>query len=96
MTAGKLIALIKENIMVESTLVTNVTPPAEQKEKRFVHGIQGIAKLFNCSTATANRIKSSGKIDEAITQVGHKIVVDADLALELARESTWQNKRGRK
>ena len=37
--------------------------------------------------ATANRIKKSGIIDKAITQIGRKIVVDADLALSLAKES---------
>ena len=44
----------------------------------------GIARLFGCSIPTANRIKQSGKIDKAITQIGRKIIVDADLALELA------------
>ena len=39
---------------------------------------------FGCSLPTANRIKQSGKINRAITQVGRKIIVDADLALELA------------
>ena len=33
------------------------------------------------------RIKKSGIIDKAITQIGRKIVVDADLALSLAKES---------
>ena len=42
------------------------------------------SRLFGCSLPTANRIKQSGKIDRAITQVGRKIIVDADLALELA------------
>lgn len=53
-------------------------------DKNFVFGIVGIAKLFGCSLPTANRIKASGKIDKAITQIGRKIIVDADLALELA------------
>ena len=44
----------------------------------------GIARLFGWSIPTANRIKQSGKIDKAITQIGRKIIVDADLALELA------------
>lgn len=43
-----------------------------------------IADTFGCNIPTANRIKRSGVIDDAITQVGRKIVVDADLALELA------------
>ena len=37
---------------------------------------------------TANRIKQSGKINRAITQIGRKIIVDADLALELAGRKT--------
>lgn len=53
-------------------------------DKRYVYGIDGIARLFGCSKPTANRIKKSGKIDGAITQIGRKIVVDADKALELA------------
>lgn len=52
--------------------------------KKHVYGLAGIAKLFGCSIPTANRIKQSGKIDQAITQIGRKIIVDADLALELA------------
>jgi len=95
LTAGEFLDLLKTNNAAEPAKI-EVQPQKENKEKRFVHGIQGIARLFNCSLATANRIKSSGKIDEAITQIGRKIVVDADLALELARESTWQNKRGRR
>ena len=43
--------------------------------------------MFGCSVPTANRIKKSGIIDKAITQIERKIVVDADLALSLAKES---------
>ena len=53
--------------------------------KHLVYGISGIAQLFNCSIPTASRIKSSGVINDAITQVKRKIVVDADKALELAQ-----------
>ena len=66
--------------------------PAEIKEepekaKRLVYGISGIAQLFNCSMTTANRIKASGRIDDAITQHGRIIVVDADKALLLFNNS---------
>ena len=67
------------------------TPVAETSKKRYEYGIRGIAKVFGCSIPTANRIKKSGVIDSAITQVGRKIIVDADRALELA-----QNKKGGK
>lgn len=52
--------------------------------KKYVYGILGIAQLFDCSLPTANRIKKSKQIDKAITQIGRKIIVDAELALELA------------
>jgi hypothetical protein len=55
-----------------------------ENQKKYVYGIGGIARLFGCSIPTANRIKQSGKIDKAITQIGRKIIVEADLALELA------------
>lgn len=51
---------------------------------RYVYGLRGVAELFGCSLPTANRIKQSGRIDKAVTQIGRKIIVDADLALELA------------
>lgn len=54
-----------------------------QVAKKFVYGLRGLAELFGCSIPTANRIKQSGKIDKAITQIGRKIIVDAELALEL-------------
>ena len=52
------------------------------------HSALGISRLFGCSLPTANRIKKSGKIDKAITQIGRKIIVDAELALELAGRKT--------
>ena len=64
----------------------NVGAQIVDTPKRFVYGITGIAKLFNCSAATASRIKASGRINGAVKQIGRKIVVDADMALQLAGE----------
>lgn len=62
--------------------------PAEVvQERHYEHGIAGIAKIFGCSIPTANRIKKSGVIAPAITQVARKIVVDVELALELAKKA---------
>lgn len=62
--------------------------PAEvMPEKHYKYGIAGIAKIFGCSIPTANRIKKSGVIDAAITQVNRKITVDSELALNLAKEA---------
>ena len=66
--------------------------PVTDTSKKYVYGIPGIARLFGCSLPTANRIKKSGKIDKAITQIGRKIIVDAELALELAGKKTGGRK----
>lgn len=80
MTAGEfaevLYSVMKRLSGNEEEKVTN---------KRLVYGIAGIAQLFNCSMTTANGIKASGKIDQAISQTGRMITVDADLALQLMK-----------
>ena len=72
-------------------IIAKAQAPAVEKTpeqtKRLVYGISGIAQLFNCSMTTANRIKASGRIDDAITQHGRIIVVDADKALLLFNNS---------
>lgn len=54
-------------------------------KKTYVYGINGLAAILGCSRPTAQRIKSSGKLDGAISQTGRTIVVDVDKALELIR-----------
>ncbi|QOR74633.1 DUF3853 family protein [Cruoricaptor ignavus] len=45
-------------------------------DKAYCYGIDGLANHLHCSKRTAHRIKASGKINEAIIQVGHIILVD--------------------
>ncbi|GFI00491.1 hypothetical protein IMSAGC004_02899 [Bacteroidaceae bacterium] len=75
------------------------TQPVSSKQtndnKRYVYGLAGLARLLNCSIVTANRIKKSGVINKAISQVGRKIIIDADLALELLNSSRKSNPRKR-
>lgn len=73
-----------KHVLMESFTSVDAEPFSQ---KRYVQGYQGIASLFGCSKSTAQRIKKSGIIDEAITQVNRKILVDADLALQLVKES---------
>ncbi len=73
-------------------LVSNLPLLNKQGNKASSDEEKGIADTFGCSIPTANRIKKSGVIDDAITQVGRKIVVDADLALELAANAKKQGK----
>ncbi len=76
LTVGELVELL-------GTIKETPQKAPQMPDRRLVYGILGIAKLFNCSMTTANRIKASGRIDKAIKQHGRIIVVDADLALEL-------------
>lgn len=48
----------------------------------YVYGLRGIQQLFGVSHKTAQEYKD-GIIKDAVMQNGRKIVVDADLALEL-------------
>ena len=86
MTGEELLFLAQHGNM--STGRESTKTSTAKEERRYVYGLAGIARLFGCSLPTANRIKQSGKINRAITQVGRKIIVDADLALELAGRKT--------
>jgi hypothetical protein len=83
MTGEELLCLLQSEGVKEQA-----ASPVIDTTKKYVYGIVGIARLFGCSIPTANRIKQSGKIDKAITQIGRKIIVDAELALELAGRKT--------
>ena len=85
MTGEELLFLAQHGNMSTSG---ETTMASSKEEKHYVYGLAGIARLFGCSLPTANRIKQSGKINRAITQVGRKIIVDANLALELAGRKT--------
>ena len=83
MTGEEFLSLQQSIFPKEQTNQTTATAPDFMPNTRHVYGLKGIAKLFDCSISTANRIKTSGVIDKAIKQVGRKIIVDAEYALEL-------------
>lgn len=64
--------------------IKQLQPTTDVNGRKYVYGMAGIARIFGASLMTAHRIKKSGIIDAAITQIGRKIVVDAELALKLA------------
>jgi len=82
---------IEDFVKILETVLQRSINPAPVKEldstdKRYVYGIAGIATLFNCCKTTASRILHSGKIDKAVTKWGQKIIVDAELAMQLNRQ----------
>ena len=91
MMTGEQFAFLVSNLSLISAQ-TNTNKTEAEKPKQLVYGIKGIADIFGCSIPTANRIKRSGIIGGAITQVGRKIVIDANLALELAAKVKKEGK----
>lgn len=65
---------------VESKEVSN------EGSAKYVYGIRGIANLMDTSISTANRIKKTGILDDAIIQRGRTIIVDVEKALELLKK----------
>lgn len=84
MMTGEQLAFLMSNLSLLAGKSSNDAEKEIPKPKNVAYGIKGIADIFGCSIPTANRIKRSGIIDDAISQVGRKIVVDIDLALKLA------------
>lgn len=82
LTLGELLEAIEGRVR---SVLSNKNP--EKEERRYVYGLKGLAKLFGCSKTTASRIKTSGKIDKAITQIGSLLIIDATIALEEAAKN---------
>lgn len=76
LTVGQLKQLIQEQTASTQTRQESSTP------QHFVYGIRGIERLFNVSHKTAQDYKNTF-LKPAVMQCGRKIVVDADLALQL-------------
>ena len=87
-TVGEFLELQKA---AQTPVVTDYT----EKPEKYVYGMQGLADIFKCSKNTAGAIKGSGILDKAISQVGKKIVVDKELALEAYRLYKTRKTAGR-
>lgn len=79
LTVGDLMDIVNKCVSEQVKLI----PEPNVEERKFVYGLKGLADLLGCSVVTAHKIKNSGVIDKAITQIGKKIIVDSDKALEL-------------
>lgn len=96
-TLGDLVETLKESGLIGERSKERGVGSTLSSKKEYVYGIAGLAKLFGCSKATAQRIKSNGTIDAAISQNGKIIVVDGELALDLLKVSNnkWGNKKSK-
>ena len=77
---GKEFLFLQENLSNVEEKDKEAPPDISNK---YVYQIRGIAKLFGCSISSANRLKKSGIIADAIIQNGRKIMVDAEKAITL-------------
>lgn len=78
MTLGDLMALLDERDRRRAAKAAAETLP------QLVYGLDGIRTLYHCSKPTALRIKRSGRLDGAITEISErKFAVDVRKALEL-------------
>ncbi len=85
MTGDELLQLIYFGLSESKFHRNKENSKTNPQEQNYVYGLKGIAKLFGCSVSSAQRLKKSGKIDDAIIQDGRKIIVEVDKVLELVR-----------
>lgn len=57
----------------------------------YVKGLDGLCEIFQCSRATAKRIKASGSINKAIRQQGRTFMTNVDQALQLYGSKNSRN-----
>ena len=91
LTAGEFLALLKQSIAETSSSpegdARKKESGEEETKKRFVYGIAGIAKLFNCSTTNGKPDKEKWSYQQGNIAMRRMITVDADLALSLVKSN---------
>lgn len=82
LTLGELLEAVENRV---KQLQADTSTEPTKGDKNFVYGLKGLAKLLGCSKTTAARLKATGNYDEAITQIGALLIIDADKVLEIAK-----------
>ena len=83
LTIGEFVAILESRLPVDKieSISKNTT------NTKYVYGIAGLAKLIGCSKNYAGILKRTGIFDEAISQNGRTIIIDAELALKLFNDN---------
>lgn len=83
LTIGEFVAILDSRLPVNKIepILKNAT------ETKYVYGIDGLAKLIGCSKNYAGILKRTGMFNEAISQNGRTIIIDAELALKLFNDN---------
>lgn len=80
MTGAEFLELLQPSETKQTVLDTT------SSEKRYVYGLSGLRQLIGCSHVTAQKIKDSGKLKGCFSQVGRKLVFDADDVLNALKK----------
>lgn len=83
LTIGEFVAILESRLPV----VKIESIPKNTTDIKYVYGIAGLAKLIGCSKNYAGILKRTGMFDEAISQNGRTIIIDAELALKLFNDN---------
>ena len=90
LTVGEFLSIQKE--FREQVSDRDIRRLPEPNDGKVVFGLKGLSNLIGCSKSTALKFKNSGVIDKAVCQIGRKIIIDADLALELLKNKQWKKR----
>lgn len=82
LTVGEYIELIGQTQRPETKPMVLGSIPTH---KPTAYGIEGLAQILGCGKTKAGALKATGALDEAITQMGRTIIIDAEKALDLAK-----------
>jgi hypothetical protein len=77
--------------LIRTTAVTTLPTEKHAEPGEFVYGISGLASLLKVSKTTAQKIKSSGLLDQAITQVGRQTIIDRKKTLAILQKKRISN-----
>jgi hypothetical protein len=58
------------------------------KERKVKYGLKGLQDILGCGITTAQKVKNSGILGDAVMQVGRKIIIDEEKAYERLKEHT--------
>lgn len=85
--------LINRFNVLEQMIVGSEAKPITQTEPKYIYSIRGLADFLNCSTVTAQKLKSEGRIK--YRQIGRKVIFETSEVIK-AMENHVPGNRARK
>lgn len=83
-TLPEAVGMLWEELKMLRAEIKKLEPVKPQEE---YYGIAGIAEILNCCKTTAQRVKNTGYIDDALFQVGRQILVDKAKLKQLYKQN---------